>query len=165
MDYLNKNKLINKQQHGFVYKKACNTNLLETMDLLTKLLSDKDAFDLLLLDFAKAFDKVAHKRLNLKLSGYGICGKLLNWLKAFLTDRKQRVILGESVSKWGKVCSGVIQGSVLGPDSCLQKDIDNVLKWTNTWLMRLNLDKCKVMHFGKNNPKPTTRCKATTMKN
>ena len=28
------------------------------------------------------------------------------------------------------------------PDSCLQKDIDNVLKWTNTWLMRLNLDKC-----------------------
>ena len=177
MDYLNKNKLINKQQHGFVYKKACNTNLLETMDLLTKLLSDKDAFDLLLLDFAKAFDKVAHKRLNLKLSGYGICGKLLNWLKAFLTDRKQRVILGESVSKWGEVCSGVIQGSVLElllfilfindlvdyiknktklfaddtkiiaktsnePDSCLQKDIDNVLKWTNTWLMRLNLDKC-----------------------
>ena len=161
MEYLVKNNLINKQQHGFVYKKACNTNLLETLDLMTKLLSNKEAFDLLLLDFAKAFDKVAHKRLNLKLSGYGICGKLLIWLKSFLTDRKQRVILGEFLSNWGKVSSGVIQGSVLGPllfilfindlvdyiinktklfaddtkiiaktnndpDSCLQKDIDNV---------------------------------------
>ena len=188
MNYLEKNKLINKQQHGFVYNKACNTNLLETMDTLTKLLSDKESFDLLLLDFAKAFDKVAHRRLNLKLEGYGICGKLLNWLKAFLTGRKQRVILGEFTSEWVKVNSGVIQGSVLGPllfilfindlvdyiinksklfaddtkviaktsneaDSSLQTDIDNILEWTNTWLMRLNLDKCKIMHFGKNNPK------------
>ena len=188
MQYLNKHKLINKQQHGFVYNKACNTNLLETMDTLTKLLADKESFDMLLLDFAKAFDKVAHKRLNLKLSGYGICGKLLAWLKAFLTGRKQRVILGEFVSEWVKVNSSVIQGSVLGPllfilfindlvdyiinkaklfaddtkilaktnnsiESSLQKDIDSVLEWTSTWLMRLNLDKCKIMHFGKNNPK------------
>ena len=188
MQYLNKNNLINEQQHGFVYNKACNTNLLETMDILTKLLADKEAFDLLLLDFAKAFDKVARKRLNLKLSGYGICGKLLAWLKAFLSGRKQRVILGEFLSDWVKVNSSVIQGSVLGPllfilfindlvdyivnktklfaddtkvvaktnnapESSLQKDIDSVLEWTNTWLMRLNLDKCKIMHFGKNNPR------------
>ena len=98
-----------------LYNKACNTNLLETMDTLTKLLADKESFDLLLLDFAKAFDKVAHKRLNLKLSGYGICGKLLAWLKPFLSGRKQRVILGEFVSEWIKVNSSVIQGSVLGP--------------------------------------------------
>ena len=188
MQYLIKHNLINKQQHGFVYNKACNTNLLETMDTLTKLLADKESFDLLLLDFAKAFDKVAHKRLNLKLSGYGICGKLLAWLKAFLSGRKQRVILGEFVSEWVKVNSSVIQGSVLGPllfilfindlvdcivnksklfaddtkvlaktnnttESSLQKDINNILEWTNTWLMRLNLEKCKIMHFGKKNPK------------
>ena len=188
MRYLMKNNLINKQQHGFVYNKACNTNLLETMDTLTKLLADKESFDLLLLDFAKAFDKVAHKRLNLKLSGYGICGKLLAWLKAFLTGRKQRVVLGEFISEWLKVSSSVIQGSVLGPllfilfindlvdyivnksklfaddtkvsakinnapESSLQKDINSILEWTNTWLMRLNLDKCKIMHFGKKNPR------------
>ena len=115
MQYLNKNKLINKQQHGFVFNKACNTNLLETMDTLTKLLADKESFDMLLLDFAKAFDKVAHKRLNLKLTGYGICGKLLAWLKAFLTGRKQRVVMGEYISEWVKVNSSVIQGPVLGP--------------------------------------------------
>ena len=69
-------------------KKSCLTNLLETMDLLTKLLSEKESFDLLLLDFEKAFEKVVHKHLNIKLAGYGISGKLLNWLKSFLTNRK-----------------------------------------------------------------------------
>ena len=78
LQYLNKNKLINKQQHGFVFNKACNTNLLETMDTLTKLLADKESFDMLLLDFAKAFDKVAHKRLNLKLTGYGKVLQVIN---------------------------------------------------------------------------------------
>ena len=82
---------------------------------LTKLLSEKESFDLLLLDFEKAFDKVAHKHLNIKLAGYGISGKLLNWLKSFLTNRKQRVVPGEFVSDWVFVYSTVIQGSVLGP--------------------------------------------------
>ena len=67
MQYLDKNNLINKQQHGFVSNKAFNTNLLETIDLLTKLLADKESFDLLLLDFAKAFDVVSHQRLLIKL--------------------------------------------------------------------------------------------------
>ena len=85
------------------------------MDLLTKLLSDKESFDLLLLDFEKAFDKVSHSRLSIKLAGHGISGKLLAWLNSFLSNRKQRVILGEFLSEWAKVNSGVIQGSVLGP--------------------------------------------------
>ena len=35
----------------------------------------------------------------------------------------------------------------------MQKDIDMVVKWTNVWLMRLNIDKCKIMHVGKRNKK------------
>jgi len=35
----------------------------------------------------------------------------------------------------------------------LQQDLDSIVKWTDTWLMRLNFDKCKVMHFGRGNPK------------
>ncbi len=115
MQYLNKNSLINKQQHGFVNNKACNTNLLETIDLLTKLLADKESFDLLLLDFAKAFDVVSHQRLLIKLEAYGINGNLLLWLKAFLKNRRQRVVLGDHFSNWVEVISGVIQGSSLGP--------------------------------------------------
>ena len=49
--------------------------------------------DLILLDFSKAFDKVAHERLILKLHQYGIRGDTLNWIKDFLDNRKQTVVI------------------------------------------------------------------------
>ena len=69
MEHLIKHNLINNYEHGFVYNKACVT-LPETMDLLTKLLSDKESFDHLLLDFEKAFDKVSHSLLSIKLVNF-----------------------------------------------------------------------------------------------
>ena len=82
MKFLNDNSLISKHQHGFRNKKSCATTLLEAMDA-TKLFSEKNALDILLIDFEKAFDKVPHKRLLLKLSKYRIFGNLLKWFKAF----------------------------------------------------------------------------------
>ena len=67
------------------------------------------------MDFAKAFDKVDHSILLAKLEAYGIKGKLLNWIKTFLTNRYQRVRVGDHFSDKVKVRSGVPQGSVLGP--------------------------------------------------
>ena len=47
-----------------------------------------------ILDFEKAFDKVAHIRLTHKLNYYGITGDLLQWIQSFLTNRTQRVVDG-----------------------------------------------------------------------
>ena len=71
--------------------------------------------DLLLLDFSKAFDKVSHPRLLYKLQHYGINGPLFNWIKDYLSNRQQKVILDGASSSSSQVFSEVPQGSVLGP--------------------------------------------------
>ncbi|XP_065671811.1 uncharacterized protein LOC136089683 [Hydra vulgaris] len=143
MQYLTKNNLLSKKQHGFMKNKSCTTNLLEHLDILT-------------------------------------------WIVCFLANRKQQVVLGESVTDWVDVLSGVLQGSVLGPflflvfindlpenfinecrlyaddnkifapissqnDSQLfQNDINKLEEWSTKWKLGLNFEKFKSMYFGSN---------------
>ena len=70
--------------------------------------------DIAYFDYAKAFDKVSHRLLLIKLRAYGIEGKLLVWLAAWLDGRRQRVVVGNTKSPWLPVVSGTTQGTVLG---------------------------------------------------
>ena len=71
--------------------------------------------DVIFLDFQKAFDKVPHGRLLLKVKSMGIGNLVANWIESWLSDRKQRVIINSKCSGWSDVTGGVPQGSVLGP--------------------------------------------------
>ena len=66
------------------------------------------------LNFKKAFDIVPHMRLVKKLEGYGIKGSLLLWLKNFLKQRQQRVVINGNLSTRTDVLSGIPQGCILG---------------------------------------------------
>jgi len=71
-------------------------------------------------DLTKAFDSVSHELLILKLDFYAVKGCILNWLKSYLHNRKQRVVWQfvnspNLLSDWEIVRHGFPQGSVLGP--------------------------------------------------
>ena len=89
MKFMKIEKLITPSQHGFVPNKACITNLLETLDTITDAVNKGYSVDLVLLDFAKAFDKVSHEKLIFKLEAYGVNSMLVKWVRGFLSNRKQ----------------------------------------------------------------------------
>ena len=114
-EHLISNNLILLNQHGFTAGRSCATQLLTAINYWTKTLEDGHSVDVLYFDFAKAFDSVPHNCLIAKLQGLGITGRLLTWLKNFLVNRKQMVVLNTCSSSWSNVKSSVPQGSILGP--------------------------------------------------
>lgn len=113
--HLETNKFFFSNQHGFRKGMSCETQLLEFTTDIHYNINNGLQTDCIFLDFAKAFDRVAHCRLISKLSALRLDSLTLSWLRNFLSLRKQFTIVNNSSSPSSYVSSGVPQGSVLGP--------------------------------------------------
>ena len=113
--YMDENNLFNDSQHGFRQGRSCLSQLLIQFERILSRLEANQNVDVIYLDFSKAFDKVDHQIILEKLRLMGVKGKLLLWIKSFLLNRTQRVMVNGFLSEPANVISGVPQGSVLGP--------------------------------------------------
>ena len=99
----------------FLRKHSTTTNLLEsTHDWIVSFTSCCNV-DVVYIDFSRAFDSIVFNKLLAKLEHYGITGKLLSFISAFIHNIEQCVVLDNCFSSVTNVLSGVPQGSVLGP--------------------------------------------------
>ena len=113
MSHLENNKILYNLQHGFKKARSCETQLVDFIQELAKRNNCSKQTGLIIMDFTKAFDKVPHCRLLYKLKFYSIQKNILNWIKAFLSDRAQTVVINGTSSTSVPVTSGVPQGTVL----------------------------------------------------
>ena len=87
VEFLVNHKLINTSQHGFLKARSCLTSLFGFFEENTKWVDDGSPVDVVNLDFQKAFDKMPHQRLLLKLKAHGIGNDVINWIEKWLTHR------------------------------------------------------------------------------
>ena len=99
-------------QHGFRSQRSCETQLVQFYyDMVSNLDGARDRgqkqTDVIIMDFAKAFDTVPHRRLLYKLGYYGIRGSTHKWISSWLSERSQKVVLDGQASDPVPVLSGV----------------------------------------------------------
>ena len=93
ISFMKNEKLFSNRQYGFKSGRSTQLQQLEVLDKWTEALDEGHSIDYVYMDYVKAFDTVPHRRLLYKLSKYGINPKAVSWIKNFLGNQTQQVIV------------------------------------------------------------------------
>ena len=170
--FLDENNLLEESQHGYRGGRSTLTQLLKQHDLLVQKLARGKNINVTFLDYSKAFNLVDHSLLLRKIKEKSFRGELLLWLQAFLSNRKQCVRVGQTLSTEVKLHSGVPQDSVLRPLIFLifiadfEENLDDatatvlkyvynskvitIYEWANHNNMKWNQKKFQILRLGNN---------------
>ena len=113
--YFETNKLIVGEQNGFRPKRSCKEHIFTISSLIKTRNSLKESTFVTFIDFEKAFDKVDHRRMLLKLKYIGINGKMFNMIKSLYDNNKCAVMVKEFVTPWFNASIGIRQGEAYRP--------------------------------------------------
>ena len=114
--YLNTHNLLPHNQSAYRPAHSTETALIRVTNDILSALDRGEVTILTLLDLSAAFDTVDHDILFSTLrTHFGISGTVLSWFESYLTNRTQKVVIGDQNSESKDVIFGVPQGSVLGP--------------------------------------------------
>ncbi|KFM57234.1 RNA-directed DNA polymerase from mobile element jockey, partial [Stegodyphus mimosarum] len=104
-----------KEQFGFQKGLSTVKQLVRLSEFIGNALHNKESIALLMLDVAKAFDRVWHEGLIFKLINFNFDREIIKLIYSFIVNRKFFVSIGEEVSELKEIKASVPQGSILGP--------------------------------------------------
>ena len=108
------NNILSSSQYGFRTNLFTPLAVIELIEEITNATDNKNQAIRVFIDLKKAFDTVDHRILIKKLEHYGVRGAASDWLKSYLSNRKQFVDIDGCSSELLDVICGVPQGSILG---------------------------------------------------
>lgn len=114
-EYINSNNILKDHQSGFRCLHSCETALNGIINDWKNYQEQNKIILVTFLDFQRAFETIEPKLLLKKLQTYGVKNGELRWFESYLTERKQKVKLQDTVSNQISNHLGVPQGSILGP--------------------------------------------------
>ncbi len=114
-NHFHDNNILTPLQSGFVPGDSTVNQLTFLYNTFCRALDDGKEVRVVFCDISKAFDRVWHAGLLLKLTAAGVTNNLHDWFASYLNNRKQRVVLPGTHSNWNYIRAGVPQGSILGP--------------------------------------------------